>query len=296
MRAVHCSDLHFFRPELSKELFTSKQFSSLFFHLLARSGRISDRRLFKVIDLWQSLGVQRVFLTGDCTTLSTPMEYERFSLFAKELEKRGMILSVVPGNHDAFTPLAMREKRFHTMALPEHQRENPPLFWADKLSDNWSLIGLDCAIPTPAFRAYGKIRSAHLTGLTAFLAQKKPGSHLIIMNHFPLMTSRKEHYKALRGSRLCAELLQEYTQLNIIYLTGHTHIASFVDGRELGLPIQLNSGSLRFIPGSSWNLLDLTDDGIQSEIWRYRPTIKTWEKTESHAFSFSKEPYHDRRS
>ena len=287
LRCVHCSDLHFFRPILSKELFTSKQLSSVFFHLIARSGRLSDKKMFTVVDLWEAIGVEKVLLTGDCATLSTDKEYERFSHFAHLLEKKGMKLSLVPGNHDAFTPLAMLEKRFHTLAVPAHQKDHPPLLWADRLSSDWSIVGMDCAVPTPVFRAYGKMKHAHLEGLAKFLDTLPKGSNLLIMNHFPLLNRFKDYYSALQGGNLCGELLQKYPHLNLVYLTGHTHQQMIVDGRSKQLPLQINSGSLRFLPSSSWNLIDLFPNTLKVELWQYKPTLQSWAVKQQHTFEMN---------
>lgn len=283
MRLIHCSDLHFFSPSFSKELL-SKQSFSILFHLLARSNKLSDDDLYKVISVWKEQKADLILISGDCTTLSSKKEYLRAKKFFTALQSVNLPYIVIPGNHDAFIQKAVYENRFYNLDIPHKEELSSDRFFLKPLCKDWHILGFDCAIPTPFFRAYGKIESSVLQSLEKKLATLPDGEKVMIVNHFPLIKENGKPSIFLKGSSDFCSLLSRFDRLHFVYLTGHTHVQKIDDGRELKLPIQINSGSLRFKPSPSWNLLCLSDS-LAVDLWGYEQ--KEWKVNKSYLFEWS---------
>ncbi|MHB1845675.1 MAG: metallophosphoesterase family protein [Deltaproteobacteria bacterium] len=196
MRILHISDLHFQGDcPLSRwpALGWRRVVAQTEFRLLGR------RRLFlrvretvaRLLAEADRLEVDHLLVSGDLTALSLPEEFEA----AREalMPWRGR-MTIVPGNHDRYTPEASRARLFEqafeqalVSDMPEHRREG--VFPVVKLiGEDAAVIGLCSArVPPMPGIAAGWLGRSQLAGLSAALGDPRLAGRAILaaVHHAP---------------------------------------------------------------------------------------------------------------
>ncbi len=200
MKILHISDLHF-QSECPVSRWPSlgwrRVAAQTEFRLLGR------RKLFlKVAETVRlllaeatRLGAEHLIVSGDLTALALPEEFEAARA---ALAPWGDRLSIIPGNHDRYTPQAARDQLFEKAFgeslgsdLPEHCREG--VFPIVKLlRDDVAIIGLSSArVPLMPGIAAGWVGDAQREALAAILRDRRVQGRgvLLTVHHAPLRPS-----------------------------------------------------------------------------------------------------------
>ena len=108
LRFLHCSDIHLLDlAGVSIWRFLNKRVTGAL-NLALKRGRHHDQRLFdRIVEHARREGVDRLVVTGDLTNLSLEPEFE---LVRAKLDGAGLPVTVIPGNHDAYTRGAERSR------------------------------------------------------------------------------------------------------------------------------------------------------------------------------------------
>jgi 3',5'-cyclic AMP phosphodiesterase CpdA len=214
------------------------------------------------------LGVGHVLASGDFTALALPEEFQAARQALAGWRGR---LTVIPGNHDRYTPQAARDLLFeHAFEedlrsdLPEHRREGAyPL--VKFLGAAVALVGLSSArVPIMPGVALGWVGAAQRDGLTAALADlKQRGRRAVVtVHHGPLRASGQPD-RPTHGLRDGAEVMEIAARGGAVALChGHIHHRYRVPGPG-GLPVFCAGSSTQAGMEGYW-LLDVDGTGLRS--------------------------------
>lgn len=178
-------------------------------------------------------GVDHVVLSGDLTALALDEEFEGVRKALGALADDPTRLSVVPGNHDVFTPGSHRKQRFENWFghlldsdLPELRAEGP---WPNVrfVGDSGAIVGLSSArVPAVPGIAAGRIGPDQLAALVRICEHPKVRGRqiFVVVHHAPLRrdgkADRRDH-----GLLDAAELLRVCTKGGVAaVLCGHLHL------------------------------------------------------------------------
>lgn len=162
-RVLHLSDLHVVAPPrlVSGRLDTARLLESAIDRILA--------------DLPGLAPVDAVLVTGDISDDGTP---ESYAMARRQLDRLGLPLLVLPGNHDRREPL--RAAFADALAMPE----NGPVDWVVDLGE-LRVVGLDTLVEGRSGGALGEATLAHLSAALRGAAGRPV---LVAMHHPPVQT------------------------------------------------------------------------------------------------------------
>lgn len=236
MRFLHCSDVHITADYFSLPIRKLGWRRWLALAELSVGGRRkayfrAPETLATIARDTELLGADHFILSGDITAYALDPEFRlaRESLGALGEDPRRCTL--VPGNHDVFTPGSYRAERFarhfgHLLEsdLPEHRREGPFPF-VRKVGTGAAVVGLLSArVPPVPGIAQGYIGAAQLEGLAAIVKDPRlEGRALLVVVHHAPLTHRgrpDRYFHGLKDARALFELLPgpRYAVLH-----GHIH-------------------------------------------------------------------------
>jgi 3',5'-cyclic AMP phosphodiesterase CpdA len=184
-----------------------------------------------VADLHQQQPHQ-VVVTGDVTSMGFTREFQAFRSLLLDADLDPETLSVVPGNHDAYTRQVWRDQRF-LCELGEFATSDAS--WAGDVSFPFvrirgplALVGLSTAVPRPWFFANGYVGHGQMDRLVRLLAHPEVRSRLpvIAMHHPPLAYRRwrKEVQSGLLDrQRFLSGLGRALSGRRALILSGHWH-------------------------------------------------------------------------
>lgn len=163
-------------------------------------------------------------VTGDLVNIALPDEFAQAGLWLRELGEPDNV-TVIPGNHDAYSGRSFRAGWVHWKAYMrgDVEPESNPVFPFVRRVGRVALIGLSSAVPSPVGYATGRLGSLQLDPLPDLLRDLgKDGLFRVILVHHPplgsLIGSRRHlrDEKALR--RIVADVGAE------LVLSGHEHV------------------------------------------------------------------------
>ncbi|MHB8874051.1 MAG: metallophosphoesterase family protein [Myxococcaceae bacterium] len=238
MRFLHCSDVH-----VTQDYFSS---ASPLFRLgwrrwialleLKFGGRAAQyaraaETLAQILRDGERHRVDHVVISGDLTAYGTPAEYQRAHEVLGPLAQDPQRLSVIPGNHDTYTPGTMASRRFERCFgsllgsdLPEYVSEGPFPF-VRLLGEEAAVVGLRSArVPHFPGLSYGVVGKAQLESLRAIVQDPRLAGRgvLVAVHHAPLARSGKPD-KRLHGLVDAKELLEILPGPRFAVLHGHIH-------------------------------------------------------------------------
>lgn len=290
LRIAHISDLHFAKPTFDPLQFFSKRWLGNLNLLFLRQRQFDTSRLFPLIEDFKKRGVQYVIVSGDLTTTSHKKEFKEAAAFLNELQKAGIHVLTLPGNHDHYTKSAYKKRLFYQYFPCTFSHEEHPSFKYNlkehgltirSLGYHWWFIALDTALSTSLISSRGLFSSELEKKLEEVLSHIPKDDHVIIANHFPFFDNDHPRKILVRGSAL-REMIQRFSQVKL-YLHGHTHRQCLADLRPSNLPIVLDSGSTPHDNGA-WNLLEIRDNNCKVDVFKWKDT--EWQTTQQTSFNW----------
>jgi 3',5'-cyclic AMP phosphodiesterase CpdA len=171
-----------------------------------------------------------VVVSGDVTAYSLEEEFDGARAALEPWANDKLKCTVIPGNHDTYTPGTMRDRRFerrfgHLLEsdLPEVAREGP--FPFVRLLDGAAVIGLRSArVPIVPGASFGVIGRRQLDGLDAALHDRRLDGRavLVVVHHAPLTRSGKPD-KPHHGLVDARALFKRLPGPRFAVLHGHIH-------------------------------------------------------------------------
>ncbi len=195
----------------------------------------------------------QVALTGDLVNIATRAEFSQSLSWLGDFGPDDWI-SIVPGNHDAYVPVAHANSIGLWQSYMTSNIENQPHtrcfagnFPYVRRFDDIVLIGVSSAIPTLPFVAGGRIGTAQLEALEKILeAYGQQNLCRVIMIHHPPLPGQNAWRKALWDAADFTDILQRHGAELVLHGHNHTHMFQTTPGPDSKIPIYgVPSASLR---------------------------------------------------
>lgn len=265
MRIAHISDLHLLgSEEIPPGRLVGKRFTGWVNLRFRRHAVHKHRAAQAVAREIRERKVDHVVITGDMTNLALESEFEAVrSFLEQDLGMPPDQVSVVPGNHDAYTRGAHKSRRFQCY-LGEYITSDLPgasgvpdldRFPFVRLRGPAAIIGLSTAVPRGPLVASGFIGKAQRMALRALLGHAGVRSRVpVILQHHPFHqppTQLKTYMHGLEDADEEHAILRDLTRGLLLH--GHLH-------RRVHRSIPTDAGRLDAIGTTSASLLDDRED------------------------------------
>lgn len=262
MRIAHLSDLHMLCMEGAlPHRFLNKRLTG---YLNLRFRRSAVHKPFAVRAVAREirrLGVDHVVITGDVSNLALEGEFDLVrALLDQELGLPPDRVSIVPGNHDAYTKGAHRSARFQRAFQPFIQSDLPELaalgpFPFVRLRGPVAIIGMSTALPRLPLIASGAFGHAQLKALDRVLMHPEVRDRTpVVLQHHPWHNPESPSKRLLQGLE---DADAEWTLLRRLgrglLLHGHLH-------RRILRTLVTDHGHLHAVGATSASLLDESDE------------------------------------
>ena len=236
MRFLHCSDVHITEDYFALPLRKLGWRRWVALVELTAGGRAKAYRnaqhtLSAIARDAGTHGVDHFILSGDLTAYALEGEFRAARAALGPLASSPARCTVIPGNHDVFTPGSHSSGRFaqHFGALldsdlPEHRREGAFPF-VRLVGEGAAVVGLCSArsLPSPGL-SYGTIGPAQLEGLAALVADPRlDGRAILVVVHHAPRTFKDVADGWHHGLRDADALLKLLPGPRFAVLHGHIH-------------------------------------------------------------------------
>ncbi len=279
MRLLHLSDVHVWRIPLLPWRYLGKRVVSTTELLTGRASRFRQDLLPDVVDYAGSLEWDHLVISGDLTTSSLRSEFEASLRVLEPLLNDPDRVTIVPGNHDRYTYVAARNRRFERWFGA--YAPSPSYPWLRWLDLDTAILGLD---PNrPYLNARGFLPDRQLDDARELVAQHRDSiRRLLVLCHYPVFAP-EEHRNDLRSKRLLNTnvLVDWLRELGPhLYLCGHVHAAWAYRPDELPAQVGINPGATVFSTkrspwGPGFAMIEL--DGSQLRVTRHSFNLQgTW--------------------
>lgn len=231
-RLAHISDIHLSPlPALTLRELISKRITGYINWRSNRKGMMTGGTLEALTDDLLTQHPDHIAVTGDLVNLALDEELETAQRWLKTLG-RPEDVSVVPGNHDAYVPGALKKTRRYWEAWMRGDKqaaENLPVeFPYLRVRGDVALIGVSSARATAPFMATGDLRSKQAKKLAEILIETgQRGLFRVIMIHHPPIRGAAPSHKRLLGIGLFQRIVRQHGAELVLH--GHTHLATRYD-------------------------------------------------------------------
>lgn len=234
IRIGHLSDIHVpaLEPFSLRDLF-SKRITGFLNFKWKREKEYHLDVLKNAIDRLIAADVDAVIVSGDLSNLAYEREFQAAFDLLQPLSHADIPWFVIPGNHDRYLRSAIdgRMERIFAKQLGDPLSNTDVYPWIKELPDA-VLIGLNSAVPTPPFQAWGVVSEDQLDALRSHKERiLQIGKPIVLAVHHHIGKAphkKNDHNRNLRNSdevmRLCEELGVK------LVLHGHNH---FLDIQQL---------------------------------------------------------------
>ena len=227
---AHLSDIHLGDLGLPRidHLIGKRVLGFLSWHLRRKAVHQGAVLAALVADLHQSRP-DHTAVTGDLVNISLPEEFRRAAAWLASLGPPADV-SVIPGNHDAYVPIAWDRSlalwdSYMTGDADQDTPDPSEHFPYLRRRGPLALIGLSTAAPMPAHMAAGRLGAAQLARFDALLAETGAEGlcQVVLIHHPPVSSARYRHKQLLDGEAFCQTLTRHGAEL---VLHGHTHMSA----------------------------------------------------------------------
>lgn len=276
MKLAHISDPHLAPPPVPwRKALNKRALSLLSWSRHRQHVHLSKTCEALVADIART-GVDAVLVSGDLTNFGTPDEFRSAARWLETLPAPAL---VIPGNHDC-----MVRQRWSD-GLAQWERWSARSYPYVRIMGCVAIVGLNSAIPTAPFMAYGKIGRAQRARLEALLKRLgEDGLCRVVMIHHPPRCGLVPWRKSLHDHQAVSDVLQRSGAE--IVLHGHSHDATLthIDGTDIPL-LGVASASLsdsRPHRQACWNYLSIHpyNSGWSISLERHRADGSVSERAE----------------
>ncbi len=272
LRFLHTSDIHLLDLRgVGPWRYLNKRFTGRV-NLALRRGKSHDGRLFDtMLEMAPQLGVERLVVTGDLTNLSLESEFE---LVQRTLRAAPVPVTVIPGNHDAYTRGSVRKARFESFLgefMDGERHADAPYPFVQRF-DGVALVGVSTAIASLPLYAVGRVGTDQLARLATILEQTAAeGRARVVLIHHPVVDGVSAARHDLLDRSAFADVIARYGAELILHGHEHRRIDTALPGPTGPVPVHgVSSGtSVSEKPGrqASFSVYDATADHIRRELY-----------------------------
>jgi 3',5'-cyclic AMP phosphodiesterase CpdA len=241
LRFLHCSDIHLLSLRgVGPRRFLNKRLTGGV-NLMLKRGKHHDEALFdRLVEHAHAHAVDRLVITGDLSNLALEQEFEHI---VEKLDAIGLPVTVIPGNHDAYTRGSVRERRFERMfaRFMEGERsgeQHDEFYPFVQRFGEVALIGVSTAHASLPLYAVGTIGERQLQRLDRMLeALDREGLTRIVMIHHPVMPGVSNRRHDLVDLAAFGEVIARRGAELILHGHEHRAIEGTIPGREAPVPV-----------------------------------------------------------
>ncbi|MDX2039029.1 MAG: metallophosphoesterase [Isosphaeraceae bacterium] len=224
MRILHLSDIHVWQYNWNPLRLLSKRAVGMASLVAGRARRFRLERLESVVERAVGVAADHVLITGDLTTTALASEFDEAARRLAPLLEDPARATVIPGNHDRYTPGSLRSRAFERRFGAFMPRSTFP--WVRRLDDRTAILGLDAT--RPHLSATGRLPAAQLERVRSWVDSTDPKPpRLVVASHYPILAP------AVYREELGRKRLVNADQLRAIlapvgphlYCCGHVHAA-----------------------------------------------------------------------
>ncbi|MCC6552763.1 MAG: metallophosphoesterase [Polyangiaceae bacterium] len=265
MRIAHLSDLHLLSLEGAVPFRLFNKRITGYLNLRLKRGSVHQPAPVRAAAAEiRRLGIDHVVITGDVSNLALEREFALVRRFLdQDLGLPPERVSIVPGNHDAYTRGAHRSSRFARFFAPYlrsdldvvTERPGGACFPFVHLRGPVAIIGLSTALPRPPLVASGALGDDQLRALGRLLDHAEVRRRTpVVLQHHPWHnpgSRAKALFEGLADATAEARLLQPLTRGLLLH--GHLH-------RRVHRKLPTARGHLDAIGATSASLLHESDE------------------------------------
>lgn len=267
-RLAHISDIHLGPlPKISLSELASKRITGYVNWHRNRGKHLFGTTLDTVTDSIKALGVDHVAITGDIVNLATRTEIETARTWL-ETEFEPAQTTLVPGNHDAYVPNALkrviRSWRPWMLSGAEDDGESSP-FPTMARRGPVALIGISTANATMPFMASGDLSKKQIRAAGRLLDEAgRQGLFRVVLIHHPPVRGAAAWHKRLKGIGRFRDMLLEHGAELVLH--GHTHLDTLyeLEGRDGPVPVVGISSASQGLgghkPPAGFNLFEISGE------------------------------------
>ncbi len=296
MRIAHLSDLHLLDLEgaVPGRLF-NKRLTGYANLRLRRNHKHKPEPVRLAARSLAALGIDHLVITGDVSNLALEREFDRVrDLLEGDVGLSADQISLVPGNHDAYTRGSVKKRRFLQWFAPYlssdlHDLADESGFPFVRLRGPAAFIGLSTAVSRPPFVASGQLGQRQLDALGRALEHPEVRSRTpVLLQHHPITNPTSTAKTLLEGLWDAPRELHLLRDLEHgLVLHGHWH-------RRQRTPILTSRGEVQVMGATSasllhddpqkmagFNVYELDPQGQlkSAETHSFDPGSKTFERT-----------------
>ncbi|MEL6288272.1 MAG: metallophosphoesterase [Pseudomonadota bacterium] len=231
---AHLSDVHLAPlpwPGIT-QMFNQRVLGFLNWHVFGRKEHHRRDMLEVLVADLKQRSFDHLAITGDIVNIALPQEFAQAVPWLAQLG-RPEDLSIVPGNHDAYTAISMRKGigtwtpyMRSTAAGAAYARslttEPYTGFPFVRLVGDVALVGLASGIPTRPFAAYGTLGSAQRAAFEdTLIALSGTGRAIVVLIHHPPLPGLAAPMRDLTDGEEFAAILSR-REVHLV-LHGHNH-------------------------------------------------------------------------
>ncbi len=236
---AHISDLHATPVRVENPLeFASKRFFGWLSWRVKRHKIHRAEVLEALIRDLEGVAPDHIAITGDLTNVACEFEFPEALAWLNRLGSPEL-LSIVPGNHDAYVKIA--PERSWGLWQPFLASDDPargPEFPTLRRRGELALVGLCSAKPTRPFLATGTIGPAQLERLDKLLDElRASGLCRVVLVHHPITEGAVTPRRALTDAAALRGVLKRTGAELVIHGHGHSQSFATTPGRRLEIPV-----------------------------------------------------------
>ena len=275
-KLAHISDIHLGpMPKVRKRDLVSKRITGYINWQRNRGKTMGGDYLSGLVAHMHAAEPDHIAVTGDLVNLALDAEVQAARGWLETVGPPDLV-SVVPGNHDAYVPGALarvRDAWAPYMAGDRTRAGRTVRFPYVRRRGDVALIGVNSGRATAPFMSTGSLRSAQGHALEAVLGETE-GMFRVVMIHHPVSPNATDYSKRLIGSTRFRRIVRDAGAELVLH--GHTHLPTQneIEGADgVRVPvIGVSSASAapehgKKKPGARYNLFEI--DGAPGE-WSLR--------------------------
>lgn len=277
LRFLHCSDIHLLSLRgVGPHRFLNKRLTGGV-NLMLKRGRHHDEALFdRMVEHAREQGVERVVITGDLSNLALEQEFEHIR---SKLGAIGLPVTIVPGNHDAYTRGSVRSRRFESM-LGHHMEgerfsEEPDHYYPFvQRYEEVALVGVSTAQASLPLYAVGEVGGAQLSRLDQILqALGEEALMRVVLIHHPVMEGVSKRRHDLLDIAAFGEVIARRGAELILHGHEHEAIEGTIPGPAGAVPVHGISSTTNVSqhPGreAAFSIYRLEAGEIERQVWAW---------------------------
>ncbi len=275
LRFAHCSDIHLLNLDgVRPWQFLNKRITGAVNLALKRRRAHNDALFDRIVEHAHEQNVDRLVITGDLTNLALASE---FAHVAEKLEAAKLPITVIPGNHDAYTKGSARHGRFENYLgkFMDGDRLAGEQYPFVQRFDGVALVGVSTAVPTLPLYATGQVGPDQLARLAKILDDlEQEGLARIVLIHHPVIDGMAHARHDLLDLEAFGEVIARHGAELVLHGHEHRELVGVLPGPECEVPVHgVSSGTaLSQRPGreGAFRIYEVEPGGLERETYLWR--------------------------